>query len=173
MACASAKVSNALANHWEIESYRLTGIFEASPVIFLTAIMPKLLPHFMADHASGTIDFHLLFFCASRQPLFSAMSRTFLSALRLVVVAIVLAAVGGVCVDILPASAQQNEITTPDRQGVDEAAKLNNKLKTIFARSLCRRRAALQAVAGDQRESARSRSSRCRYVAEQSGGALQ
>ena len=38
--------------------------------------------------------------------------------------------------------------------------------------SLRRRRAALQALAGDQRESARSRSSRCRYVAEQSGGAL-
>jgi tetratricopeptide (TPR) repeat protein len=70
----------------------------------------------MADYAGGTIDFHILLFCASRQPLFSAMSRTFFSALRLVAVAIVLAATGGVCVDILPASAQQNEITTLDRQ---------------------------------------------------------
>jgi CHAT domain-containing protein/Tfp pilus assembly protein PilF len=36
-------------------------------------------------------------------------------------------AVGGVCVDILPASAQQSEITAPDRQGVDEANRLNEQ----------------------------------------------
>ena len=51
----------------------------------------------------------------------------FLSALRWMVVAIALAAVGGICVDIVPASAQQNEITAPDRQGVDEANRLNQQ----------------------------------------------
>jgi uncharacterized caspase-like protein len=49
----------------------------------------------MADHASSTIDFHLSFFCASRQPLFGAMSRLFLSALRCIaVMALALAATG-------------------------------------------------------------------------------
>jgi CHAT domain-containing protein/Tfp pilus assembly protein PilF len=90
----------------------------------------------MADHASGTIDFHFLLFCASQQPLFSAMSRTFLSALRWVVVAIVLAAVCDICVEILPASAQQNEITTPDRQGFDEAAKLNTQAVKLYSQGL-------------------------------------
>ena len=70
----------------------------------------------MADHASGTIDFHILFFCASRQPLFSAMIDMFFSALRWVVIAIVLAAACDICVDILPASAQQNEINALDQQ---------------------------------------------------------
>ena len=55
----------------------------------------------------------------------------------------------------------------------DVATSLNN-LAGLYEipRSLRRRRAALQAIAGDLRESARSRSSRCRYGAEQSGGAL-
>jgi tetratricopeptide (TPR) repeat protein len=85
----------------------------------------------MADYASCTIDFQLLF-CGSRQPLFSVMSRMFLSALRWVVVAIVLAAVCDICVDILPTSAQQNEIITPDRQGVDEANKLDDQADELF-----------------------------------------
>jgi CHAT domain-containing protein/Flp pilus assembly protein TadD len=86
----------------------------------------------MADHAIGTIDLHFLLFCASRQPLFSAMSRTFLSTLDWVVVAIVLAVTGGVCVDILPAAAQETEITTPDRQGVDEADRLNQQAVQFY-----------------------------------------
>ena len=56
----------------------------------------------------------------------------------------------------------------------DVASSLNN-LAELYRRPgpLRRRRAALQAVAGDPGESARSRSSRCRAVAEQSGCALQ
>ena len=104
----------------------------------------------MADHGNGTIDFHFLFFCASRQPLFSAMSRMFLSALRLVVVAIVLAAVCGVCVDILPASAQQNEITTQDRKGVDEANRLNEQAIQFYQQGrYADAEPLLQAVTGD------------------------
>ena len=50
-----------------------------------------------------------------------------------------------------------------------------NNLALLYhnAGSLCRCGAAVQAVAGDQRESAWSRSSRCCGIAEQSGGALQ
>jgi CHAT domain-containing protein/tetratricopeptide (TPR) repeat protein len=87
----------------------------------------------MADHANGTTNFHFLLFCASRQPLFSAMSSMFFSVLRRVVVVIVLAAVGGVCVDILPASAQQTKLATPDRKGVDEAAKLNTQAIKLYS----------------------------------------
>jgi uncharacterized caspase-like protein len=49
----------------------------------------------VADHANGTIDFNPLFFCASWQPLFNAMSRLFLSTLRwMAVMALALAATG-------------------------------------------------------------------------------
>ena len=56
----------------------------------------------------------------------------------------------------------------------DVALSLNN-LAALYQRprSLCRCRAALQALAGDKGKSAWSRSSRCRAFAEQSGSALQ
>jgi CHAT domain-containing protein/Tfp pilus assembly protein PilF len=82
------------------------------------------------------------------------MSRTFHSALRCVVVTIAVAA-SDVCAGILPASAQQNEILVPERQGVDEANKLRQQglqfyqqgryadAEPLFRRSLAIREKAL------------------------------